>query len=232
MKKFLIVLLSLLLGTTVPAFAACADNTPNGNAPSGGNEQAAEEPEAPADPGEGDSPAEPEAPDDPGTPDTDSNILIVYFSAQGHTEAVAGYIARATGGDLFELVPADPYTAEDLRWTDENSRVVQEYENPELRDTELVSATVANWAEYDVVFIGYPIWWGIAAWPVNGFVTANDFTDKTVVPFCTSASSGLGDSGSLLADMAGEGNWLTGHRFRSSASENDVRDWLEDIGAI
>lgn len=81
MKKFLIVLLSLLLGTTVPAFAACADNTPNGNAPSGGNEQAAEEPEAPADPGEGDYPAEPEAPDDPGTPDTDSNILIVYFSA-------------------------------------------------------------------------------------------------------------------------------------------------------
>lgn len=223
---------SLLLGATVPAFAACADNTPNGNAPSGGNEQAAEEPEAPADPGEGDSPAEPEAPDDPGTPDTDSNILIVYFSAQGHTEAVAGYIARATGGDLFELVPADPYTAEDLRWTDENSRVVQEYENPELRDTELVSATVANWAEYDVVFIGYPIWWGIAAWPVNGFAEANDFMGKNVVPFCTSASSGLGDSGSLLADMAGEGNWLTGHRFRSSASENDVRDWLEDIGAI
>lgn len=165
-------------------------------------------------------------------PEDWGSVLVVYFSAQGHTEAVAGYIAQTTGGDLFELVPVDPYTADDLRWTDDNSRVVQEYENEELRDVELVSDTVGNWAEYDTVFLGYPIWWGIAAWPVNTFVKANDFTGKTVVPFCTSASSGLGDSGRLLADMAGEGNWLTGYRFRSSASESDVRDWLGDLGAI
>ena len=91
---------------------------------------------------------------------------------------------------------------------------------------------MAGWENYDVVFIGYPIWWGIAAWPVNGFVTGNDFTGKNIVPFCTSASSGLGDSGRLLADMAGEENWLKGHRFRSSASESDVRDWLGDLGVI
>ena len=141
-------------------------------------------------------------------------------------------ILLAPGGDLFELTPVDPYTPENLRWTDENSRVVREYENENLRDIELVSATPENWENYETVFIGYPIWWGIAAWPVNGFAEANDFTGKTVIPFCTSSSSGLGESGRLLADLAGEGNWLTGHRFRSSASENDVRDWLGELGVI
>ena len=227
MKKFLTILFSLILATAIFGFAPCADNAPNGNTPSGGNEQTTPEgSETPA--GSGGS----ETPDTPGAPDTDSNILIVYFSAQGHTETVAGYIARATGGDLFELTPVDPYTPEDLRWTDENSREVREYENENLRDIELVSATPENWENYETVFIGYPIWWGIAAWPVNGFAEANDFTGKTVVPFCTSSSSGLGESGRLLADLAGEGNWLTGHRFRSSASENDVRDWLGELGVI
>ena len=166
-------------------------------------------------------------------PEEWGNVLVVYFSATGNTENVANYIASATDGDIFELVPADPYTSEDLRWTDENSRVVQEHENEELQNSvALVSATPENRDSYDTVFIGYPIWWGIAAWPVNGFITANDFTGKTVVPFCTSSSSGLGESGRLLADMAGEGNWLEGHRFRSSASESDVTDWLGDLGII
>ena len=166
-------------------------------------------------------------------PEEWGNVLVVYYSATGNTEEVAGYIAEATGGDVFELVPVEPYTAADLNWTDDNSRVSVEHENEELQNSvELVSATPENWESYDTVFIGYPIWWGIAAWPVNGFITANDFTDKNVVPFCTSSSSGLGESGRLLADMAGEGNWLTGHRFRSSASESDVTDWLGDLGVI
>lgn len=166
-------------------------------------------------------------------PEEWGNVLVVYYSATGNTEEVAGYIAEATGGDVFELVPVEPYTSADLNWTDDNSRVVQEHENEELQNSvELVSATPENWDSYDTVFIGYPIWWGIAAWPVNGFITANDFTDKNVVPFCTSSSSGLGESGRLLADMAGEGNWLTGHRFRSSASESDVTSWLQDLGVI
>lgn len=166
-------------------------------------------------------------------PEEWGNVLVVYYSATGNTEEVAGYIAEATGGDVFELVPVEPYTSDDLRWTDDNSRVSVEHENEELQNSvELVSATPENWDSYDTVFIGYPIWWGIAAWPVNGFITANDFTDKNVVPFCTSSSSGLGESGRLLAEMAGEGNWLTGHRFRSSASESDVTDWLGDLGII
>lgn len=143
------------------------------------------------------------------------------------------YWQTAPAANVFELVPVEPYTSADLNWTDGDSRVSVEHENEELQNSvELVSATPENWESYDTVFIGYPIWWGIAAWPVNGFITANDFTGKTVVPFCTSSSSGLGESGRLLADMAGEGNWLTGHRFRSSASESDVTSWLQDLGVI
>ena len=159
-----------------------------------------------------------------------SRVLVAYFSATGNTEAVAGYIAQATGGDLFEITPADPYTADDLNWTDENSRVVYEYENPDERDTELASDTPDGWEDYDVIFLGYPIWWYDAAWPVDGFVEANDFTGKTVIPFCTSSSSGLGESGSRLAELADAGDWLEGQRFPSSASQADVEAWVDGLG--
>ena len=166
---------------------------------------------------------EPEAPEG-------SRVLVAYFSATGNTEAVAGYIAQATGCDLFEITPADPYTVDDLNWTDENSRVVYEYENPDERDTELASDTPDGWEDYDVIFLGYPIWWYDAAWPVDGFVEANDFTGKTVIPFCTSSSSGLGESGSRLAELADAGDWLEGQRFPSSASQADVEAWVDGLG--
>ena len=169
-------------------------------------------------------------PETPETPAEESNVLVAYFSATGNTERVANAIAEATGGDLFELTPADPYTDADLDWTDESSRVVREYENPEERDVALTVDTPDNWADYDVVYLGYPIWWGIAAWPVNDFVASNDFTGKTVIPFCTSSSSGLGESGQLLADLAGTGTWLEGERFRSSVSQEDVTAWVESLG--
>ena len=171
-----------------------------------------------------------ETPADGGAESEGGNTLVVYFSATGHTEAVAGYIADATGADVFVIEPSEPYTSDDLRWTDESSRVVQEYEDESLRDVELVSADVPDWDSYDTVFIGYPIWWGIAAWPVSSFVAANDFTGKTVVPFCTSSSSGLGDSGTLLEEAAGSGTWLEGMRFSSAASESDVAEWLGTLG--
>ncbi len=156
--------------------------------------------------------------------------LVVYFSATGNTEEAANYIAKATGGDLFELEPADPYTDEDLNYNNSDSRVSQEHENEELRNVELTAHTVDNWSEYETVFIGYPIWWGIAAWPVDGFIKANDFTGKKVIPFATSASSGLGESGELLAEMAGTGDWLEGERFSSGVSEEDVQSWVESLG--
>ncbi len=96
-------------------------------------------------------------------------------------------------------------------------------------DVELVTTEVENWDSYDMVFIGYPIWWGIAAWPMNTFVENNDFTGKTVIPFCTSSSSGIGDSGTLLADLAGTGDWQEGMRFRSGVDEADVQEWVNGM---
>lgn len=143
---------------------------------------------------------------------------------------MADYIAAETGADVFTLEPAEPYSDDDLDYSDDDSRVSREHENESERVVELVSTTVDGWEDYDTVFIGYPIWWGIAAWPVNGFVEGNDFTGKKVIPFCTSASSGFGKSGELLKDMAGTGNWLEGKRFHSGVSEKDVRDWIADLG--
>lgn len=169
-----------------------------------------------------------EVPTEPET--TESKSLVVYYSATGNTEEAANYIAAATGADLFELIPVEPYSKADLNWTDDNSRVVYEHDNPDERDVALVESTISDWDSYDTVFVGYPIWWGIAAWPVDGFIVANDFTGKTVIPFCTSASSGLGESGELLAQAAGTGNWLEGIRFSSSVSEADVRAWIDSLG--
>lgn len=159
----------------------------------------------------------------------DGKTLVVYYSASGNTAKVAEYIADEAGGNLFEIQPVNVYSDADLDWTNENSRVCMEYENPDLRDIELVSTNVDDWDSYDTVFIGYPIWWGDAAWVVNNFVKENDFTGKNVIPFCTSATSDIGESGELLAEMAGSGNWQSGERFRSGASESDVKDWVKSL---
>lgn len=156
--------------------------------------------------------------------------LVVYYSATGNTKDVAEKIAQITNGDIFEVEPVEPYTDDDLNWTNDNSRVSREHNDESLRDVELVSTTVDNWDSYDTVYIGYPIWWGIAAWPVDGFVEANDFTGKTVIPFCTAASSGIGDSGNLLKDMAGTGEWKDGERFFGGESESDISSWIDSIG--
>ena len=157
-------------------------------------------------------------------------VLVVYYSASGNTDRVAKAIADTADADLFELIPTEPYTSEDLSWTTNGSRVNREHDDESLRDIELESTTVDNWDDYETVFIGYPIWWAIAAWPVDNFVKNNDFTGKTVIPFCTSASSGIGQSGKLLAEMAGTGDWQEGQRFSSGASEETVAEWVDELG--
>ena len=157
-------------------------------------------------------------------------VLVVYYSASGNTKRVAEDIAEAAGGDLFEIVPTEVYTSDDLNWTNSDSRVSREHDDESLRDVPLTTTEVENWDDYDTVFIGYPIWWGIAAWPVDNFVKNNDFSGKTVIPFATSSSSGMGQSGTLLAEMAGTGDWQDGQRFRSSASQSDVTDWVSGLG--
>ena len=165
----------------------------------------------------------------PETQPETGKTLVVYYSASGNTERVAKDIAEAAGADLFEIVPTEVYTSDDLNWTNADSRVSREHDDESLRDVPLTTTEVPDWDSYNTVFIGYPIWWGIAAWPVDGFVKANDFTGKTVIPFATSASSGMGSSSSLLAGMAGSGNWQEGQRFSSGASASDVQSWVNGL---
>lgn len=227
MKKISVLCCSLMLAFSL---TACSNNTQTRSESSESASETTANPEtasAESAATEAETSADTSADEEPES--EEGKTLVVYYSATGSTETVAGYIADVAGADLFELEPVNPYTSEDLDWTNDNSRVSLEHENESERDVELVSATVDNWNEYDTVFVGYPIWWGIAAWPVNEFIETNDFTGKTVIPFCTSASFDLGESGELLAEMAGTGDWQEGMRFRSGASENDVKAWMEDL---
>ena len=163
------------------------------------------------------------------TPSSGKKTLVVYYSATGSTKTVAQTIAENADADIFEISPVNPYSNDDLNWTNNNSRVSKEHNDESLRNVELTKVTPDNWDSYDTVLIGYPIWWGIAAWPVDTFVKGNDFTGKTVIPFCTSTSSGLGDSGTRLQKLAGTGNWQAGQRFSSGASASEVSKWVKSL---
>ena len=224
MKKLTALLLSVVL---VLSLAACG----SANKPASSTTQpetSAPTEQLTTEPSESSSttPAESEPETQPETGKT----LVVYYSASGNTERVAKDIAEAAGADLFEIVPTEVYTSDDLDWTNPDSRVSREHDDESLRDVPLTTTEVENWDDYDTVFIGYPIWWGIAAWPVDTFVKNNDFTGKTVIPFATSSSSGMGQSGSLLADMAGTGEWQEGQRFSSGVSSDDVQSWVNGLG--
>ena len=236
MKKLLTILLCFAVIFSLAACSGQTEQSGQGSVSSTGESTPPESSSEPAEqPSEPSEPASSEAPSETSSETlsegpVEGKTLVVYYSATNNTEAVAGYIAEATGADLFELVPVEPYTAEDLDWTDRDSRVSREHDDETLRVVELENAVPDNWDEYDTVFIGYPIWWGIAAWPVDSFISSNDFTGKTVIPFCTSSSSGLGQSGELLRDAAGTGNWLEGQRFQSRASEDTVKEWVASLG--
>lgn len=230
MKKLTALLMMIVL---VFSLAACSNtssdkenSTPS--TPSQGALQASENNSS--EPSEPSTPSSSEPSDSPvPTNTTGGKTLVVYYSASGNTERVAKDIAEAAGADLFEIEPTQPYTDADLNWTNSDSRVSREHEDESLRNVPLKTTEVADWDSYDTVFIGYPIWWGIAAWPVDNFVKENDFDGKTVIPFATSSSSGMGESGTLLGKMAGTGDWQEGHRFSSGASEEMIRDWVAEL---
>ena len=219
MKKLTALLLSVVL---VLSLAACG----SANKPASSTTQP--ETSAPTEQPESSSTAPAES--EPETQPETGKTLVIYYSASGNTERVAKDIAEAAGADLFEIVPTEVYTSEDLNWTNPDSRVSREHDDESLRDVPLTTTEVPDWDSYDTVFIGYPIWWGIAAWPVDTFVKNNDFTGKTVIPFATSSSSGMGQSSSLLADMAGTGEWQEGQRFSSGVSSDDVQSWVNGLG--
>ena len=153
--------------------------------------------------------------------------MVAYFSATNNTETVAGLIATELNADLYEIAPAIPYTSADLDYGNANSRTSQEMNDPAARPA--ISGSLENMAEYDVVFIGYPIWWGQAPKIISTFLEAYDFSGKTIVPFCTSSSSGIGSSATNLQDLTAEATWLAGQRFAGSASQAEVANWLNSL---
>jgi len=158
-----------------------------------------------------------------------SKVLVVYYSQTGTTEGVAKIIAGETNADLVKLEVKNEYTSDDLNWTDKNSRVNREHDNPNSRNVELKNAVIPDFSSYDTVFIGYPIWWREASWVLDDFVKKNDFTGKTVIPFGTSMSTGDGTSGNRLKKLTKTGNWVAGQRFSSSYNESEVVDWVKSL---
>ena len=162
--------------------------------------------------------------------DQTPSVLVAYFSQTGTTERVGEMIAQALDADVFVIEPKDAYTSDDVNWRDETSRVCQEMPHRSEMDVELVETVPPSFEDYDTVFVGYPIWWQSFSWVLNNFVRTNDFEGKTVIPFCTSMSSPLGESATELAAEAANGDWQPGMRFSSSTTEQDVADWLESLG--
>ncbi len=154
-------------------------------------------------------------------------ILVAYFSATGSTAAVAGYLSDALDAELYEITAERPYTAADLDYTDPNSRSSREQNDPAARPE--ISGTVEQMEQYDVVFLGYPIWHGQAPKIISTFLEGYEFSSKTIVPFCTSHSSGLGSSADNLHALASDAHWLEGNRFSSSADASAVEAWASGL---
>ena len=158
---------------------------------------------------------------------TGKEVLVVYFSATGTTKGVAEKIAAITDGDLYEITAAQEYTSDDLDWNDSDSRTTKEQNDPSVRPE--IGSNPVSLEGYRTIYIGYPIWWGEEPRIMDTFVESNNFEGITMIPFCTSASSGIGSSGKNLADNAGSGNWMDGQRFGAEASEEDIRSWIEGL---
>ncbi len=157
-----------------------------------------------------------------------SKILVAYFSATGNTEGVAQKLAEELGADIYEIVPEQPYTDEDLNYSDSSTRATREQNDPDARPA--ISGSVENMEQYDTVLIGYPIWWGEAPRIMSTFIESYDFSEKTLAAFCTSSGSGFGGSDSALRKSASNAAWLEGHRFPAGASADEVTAWANEQG--
>lgn len=156
-----------------------------------------------------------------------SDVLVVYFSATGTTKGVAEQIAAIEGTELYEILPAEPYTEADRDWNDSDSRTTKEQSDPSVRPeiaSEPIELTV-----FSRIYVGYPIWWGQAPRIMDTFVESHDFGEAVVIPFCTSASSGIGSSGQTLAELAGSGTWLEGARFGGNVSKEELESWSNGL---
>ena len=157
-------------------------------------------------------------------PDAQTDVLVVYFSATGTTKGVAEKIAAITDGDLYEIKAAQEYTDEDLDWDNSSSRTTKEQNDSSARPE--IGSEPVSLDGYSTVYIGYPIWWGEEPRIMDTFVESYQFDGITVIPFCTSGSSDIGNSGKNLAQNAGSGNWLDGRRFDGSVTEDELKTWI------
>jgi flavodoxin len=230
LKKVNAMLLALSMVLTL---GACSSNSGTSEiadvAPSASSESQAQETTTPAP-----SDSEPERSDEtetaePTEPTDSTNILVAYFSATNTTEMLAEYLADGLGADLYEIVPETPYTDADLNWNDSSSRSTIEMNDASARPT--ISGSVDHMEQYDIVLLGYPIWWGEAPRIISTFLESYDFSGKTIVPFCTSSSSGIGSSAKNLHSLCADSvTWLDGKRFPGGTSSDEVMEWANGLG--
>ena len=223
MKKLTALLLSVVL---VLSLAACGSaNKPASSTTQPETSAPTEQPTTGPSESSSTAPAESEPETQPETGKT----LVVYYSASGNTERVAKDIAEAAGADLFEIVPTEVYTSDDLDWTNPDSRVSREHDDESLRDVPLTTTEVPDWDSYDTVFIGYPIWWDLAPRIINTFIESHDLKGKTVIPFATSGGSSLAGSAAALKKTYPSLDWKEG-RLLNRADEKSIRAWLDKLG--
>ena len=220
MKKLTAFLLAAMMVLSLEACGNKTEPMDNIEPPQNGTEAPSDtknESETPNEPADSTSSEPSEA------PEGGKKILVAYFSATNNTEGIAQKLAEGLGADIYEIIPDQPYTDADLNYGDSKSRSSVEMDDPSARP--VISGSVENMEQYDIVFIGYPIWWGEAPRIMSTFIESYDFSGKTLVAFCTSASSGFGSSDSVLRSAASSATWLDGHRFSASASADDVMAW-------
>lgn len=229
MKKIAAVLLTVLM---VISLAACGQKPDTGNTTenaSTGNDSAENTlPEAASETVAEDEQVNVWIENMPESDAEGMKILVAYFSATNTTEGVAEVIADSLSADLYEIVPEQPYTDDDLNYHDDNSRTTIEMNDSTARPA--ISGSVEDMEQYDIVFVGYPIWWGEAPRILNTFMESYDFSGKTIVPFCTSGSSDIGSSATNLADLTEGAMWLSGTRFAAGSSRETIVDWLNGLG--
>lgn len=167
---------------------------------------------------------------DPETPDpqpTAGRALVVYFSCTNTTKGIADRIAEVTEADAWRIEPEEPYTSEDLDYSNSSCRANREQNDPSARPA--IKGRCEDIADYDVIFLGYPIWWGKAPKVIFTFLEGHDLTGKTIVPFCTSHSSGIGSSDTDLHQLAAGAEWKQGRRFNGSETEETIKNWIESM---
>lgn len=218
MKKAIAILLSL---TMILGLAACGNSASQTEKPSTEDTSV----ESKADTNSAENSTDKENTDNQDV--QDHKVLVAYFSATGTTKGVAEHIANGLNADIYEIVPEDPYTDADLNYNDNNSRTTIEMNDPNARPA--ISGSVENMEQYDIIFVGYPIWWGEAPRIVSTFMESYDFSGKTIVPFCTSGGSGIGSSASNLERLTSGATWLDGRRLNGSDSQDTVMEWVNSL---